>query len=257
MDEIADRHRRAIEDAKVTTSPSNPIALLRKRLCALESQGRFEDRPYPTGLIQFPWELTGRGFFPGGDGLWREAASVEGPSRCPFPFEGIMFVGQDFGSIGKYPPQNRPWELDNVATWKFLVKRIEKSKIPANASFFTNALLGLREKGSTVGQNQCLQNQKYAEMCRSFLSYQIEIQNPRLIVIFRSVQSQIYSTMLSEVCNIAGRPNLKNATCLGRKRILLVTPHPSSDHGVIRRNRKNYDSRCNDLSEAWQHAKNL
>jgi uracil-DNA glycosylase len=258
MDEIADRNRRAVEDAKVTTRPRNPVCLLRERLRELESHGRFEGKPYPRGLIEFPWELTGRGFFPGGDGLWREAASIKGPALYSFPFEGIMFVGQDFGSLGKYPPQERPWELDNVATWKFLVKRIEESKIPADRSFFTNALLGLREKGPTIGQNQCLRDTpEYEQMCRSFLSYQIEIQDPRLIVIFRSVQPQFYSPMFSDVCTIDGRPNLKNATCVGRKRIILITPHPSSDHGVINRNPQNYRLRCDDLSEGWRHAKNL
>jgi hypothetical protein len=244
-------------DSNGSKRPNDPIGLLRSRLKMLESELRFNKRPYPDKLIPFPWILTGRGFFPGGDGLWRDLippSAIKGPALHPFPFDGIMFVGQDFGSLQKYPPKDRPWELNNVATWKFLVKRIEESRIPGPCCFFTNALLGLREEGSTIGQNQCVSISEYSDLCRSLLAYQIEIQDPRLIVIFKSVNEAIYQSLFSQISTISNNPRISTYVCAGRKRVVLITQHPSSDHGVIFRYPDNYRSRCNALSEAWKHA---
>jgi hypothetical protein len=166
-----------------------------------------------------------------------------------------MFIGQDFGSVDRYPPQAKPWELDNVATWRFLTKRIKQSGIPGASSFFTNALLGLRKEGPTIGQNQCISNPKYTGICRDFLAYQIEVLDPRFIVIFKSVDQVIYSPLFSSSSSV--QDNMHTVVCKGRTRVVLVTQHPSSDHGVINRFPENYCARCKDLAEGWRIANEL
>lgn len=236
----------------------NPIKKLRSELNNIESASNFNGKPYPDPLVSFPWELTGRGFFPGGDGLWRDPnpSSVIGPSTYPFPFNGIMFVGQDFGSIDKYPPKNRAWELDNVATWKFLVERIKQSGIPGEMSFFTNALLGLRKEGSTIGQNPCISMPLYVEICRNFLAMQIKIQDPKLIVVFRSVSTLAYSPLFKNI-RAVDNSNIKITNCCDRDRVVLITQHPSSDYGVITKYPEKFQARCDDLATAWCIANSL
>jgi len=207
-------------------------------------------RAYPDGLVEFPFELTGRGFFPGGDGLWREQSALHEAATHLYPIDGIMFVGQDFGSVTKYPRPKCPWENNN-ATWKFLTKRIEKSGIPGESCFFTNSLLGLRKEGSTEGQNPCISNSDYMDICREFLAYQIETIDPRLIVIFRSVPEDSYLPLLFERTCYKSNSNISRALCVGRKRLILQTQHPRSDSGVITKGPLNYNARCGDLAQAW------
>jgi hypothetical protein len=51
------------------------IEMLRQHIKQLENELRFHGEPYPDGLVAFPGVLQGQGFFPGGDGLWREISS--------------------------------------------------------------------------------------------------------------------------------------------------------------------------------------
>jgi len=220
-------------------------------LKSIETGLLFNRQAYPDGLVKFPFELIGRGFFPGGDGLWREPSAPHEAATHPYPFDGIMFVGQDFGSVAKYPLPKYPWGNNN-ATWKFLIKRIEKSGVPGDRCFFTNSLLGLRNAGSTQGPNPCISNPTYMDTCRDFLAYQIEIIDPRLIVVFRSVHEDSYLSLLSDRTAVDGNSNISSALCVNRTRVVLQTQHPSSDYGVIKKIPPlNYDKRCNDLAQAW------
>jgi hypothetical protein len=58
-----------------------------------------EGKPYPDGMAPFLGRLTGQGFFPGGDGLWRDDSRIKLSSTSPFPIGGIMFRGNDFGTL--------------------------------------------------------------------------------------------------------------------------------------------------------------
>jgi hypothetical protein len=60
------------------------------------------ETPYPEGMTRFPFRLTGQGFFPGGDGLWREDNQLHLPCSGFLPPSGIMFVGQDFGTLQSF-----------------------------------------------------------------------------------------------------------------------------------------------------------
>jgi hypothetical protein len=245
-------------DAAATNKnlPKRQIELLRLKLSDLEAEARFDGNPYPEPLCPFPWPLTGRGFFPAGDGIWRDPdlRSIAAPPAHPFPLSGTMFLGQDFGSISTYPPRNKPYELDNVPTWPFLVRRMKIAGIPGPQGFFTNALLGLRREGSTIGANSCIRDPRYESMCRDFLSYQIQIQDPILVVVFQTAPDLIYRPLLKAIQPVDAKHQIYSAFCQGRRRVWLTTEHPRSDSGVISRNPANYSARCKRLARAWEYA---
>lgn len=80
------------------------VDLLRRDLARLEATARFQGRSCPEGIEPFPRTLIGQGFFPGGDGLWRDAGpeALKRPSPNPFPENGIMFLGNDFGTLAGF-----------------------------------------------------------------------------------------------------------------------------------------------------------
>jgi hypothetical protein len=88
-----------IQPAAEMMSDCPEVRLLRDKIDQLEQERRFEGN-YPKGMARFPGKLTGQGFFPGGDGLWRD--DVQGPSTSPFPVGGIMFLGNDFGTLESF-----------------------------------------------------------------------------------------------------------------------------------------------------------
>ncbi len=78
------------------------VAELWHRLESMELEGRFAGDTYPVGMCAFPFHLTGQGFFPGGDGLWRADSDLALASSGLLPFGGLMFVGNDFGTLESY-----------------------------------------------------------------------------------------------------------------------------------------------------------
>lgn len=121
------------------------IERLRAKLADLESQIRFDQAPYPEGLTGFPGILTGQGFFPGGDGLWRDSP-LDPPSNN-YPVNGIMVLGNDFGCLdnpnNSRSPGFRQWlnmGYENPPTWK-IKETFRKAGLPPEQCFFTNAYL--------------------------------------------------------------------------------------------------------------------
>src|SRR5215469_2237441 len=115
-----------------------------RRLEQQEDEYRFGWRRYPVGMCSFPFRLTGQGFFPGGDGLWRNESELGAASRGILPQRGTVFVGNDFGTLASFRKlQGRGYE--NVPTWRHIKARIASAKIPSECTFFTNAIVGLRE----------------------------------------------------------------------------------------------------------------
>ena len=108
--------------------------VLRKHLNAIEAEKRFNGKAYPEGLEPFPRTLVGQGFFPGGDGLWRDAdqSSLREPSRYAFPYCGIMFLGNDFGTLESFQKLQLH---ENPPTWWRLRQRLELHKFPERLAF--------------------------------------------------------------------------------------------------------------------------
>jgi hypothetical protein len=101
-----------------TTPPE--IEALWNRISQLEAELRFAGKPYPDGMAPFPGRLTGQGFFPGGDGLWRDDSRIKLSSTSSFPVGGIMFLGNDFGTLQTFEKTMRT-SSGGSPQWRFPV----------------------------------------------------------------------------------------------------------------------------------------
>src|SRR6266576_2133772 len=102
------------------------MQILRNRLLRLEREIRFNGKPYPDGLAPFPGMLAGQGFFPGGDGLWRDDAHLHDGPLCDFAPGGIMFLGNDFGNLDSFKKLLRKG-YENPTTWRNLKLRLSRA----------------------------------------------------------------------------------------------------------------------------------
>jgi len=156
------------------------IDVLFKQLKAMEESNRFSGKPYPPGMEPFPRRLLGQGFFPGGDGLWRDddPAKMRAPSPYQFPKNGIMFLGNDFGSTLGF---SKLKVHENPPTWRHLRTRLLNANIAGQLGFYTNAYLGLRNDRDALADP--ISHREYDQFCKEFLEFQILTQAPKLIVV--------------------------------------------------------------------------
>ena len=173
----------------------NLIGQLRKRIAQMESERRFDNKAYPEGLVRFPGVLPGQGFFPGGDGLWRD--DPNSAAMHELTTGGIMVLGNDFGCLdsedARSPGFNQclPRGYENPPTWTFFKELYGKS-VPKNECFFTNAYLGLRrcskstdpcpKKVKITGLSPGLKDEKFLPFCQEFFECQLSILRPRVII---------------------------------------------------------------------------
>jgi hypothetical protein len=59
----------------------------------------------------------------GGDGLWRDDSRIKLSSTSLFPVGGIMFLGNDFGTLETFKKTLRTG-YENVLTWRNLKRRL-------------------------------------------------------------------------------------------------------------------------------------
>ena len=222
------------------------IEQLRAKIRELEAKGRFNGRAYPEGIELFPKTLVGQGFFPGGDGLWREdePSALRSPGRGEFPDRGIMFLGNDFGTLASF---TRLKLHENPPTWRFIRKRLMASGISGQLGFFTNAYLGLRADRDALAEG--MQMLEYDQMCDELLAYQVNQQRPKLVVVLgdrpcRLVQStySIQQLPKGKVCSISLDSD--------HLRILAVS-HPFSD---LRKSPTEIQKEGTILRETWNFA---
>lgn len=157
-------------------------------LKAMEDERRFDCKPYPTGMCSFPFKLTGQGFFPGGDGLWRNDTQLGQESSGALSVGGIIFLGNDFGTLRTYQKLHSKG-YENPPTWRHLKERIRRAGLPEDRIFCTNAILGLRTGDTVTALDQIAwpKGSPFAAFCHEFLIYQVETLRPRLLVILGSV----------------------------------------------------------------------
>src|SRR5262245_13937158 len=102
---------------------------------------------YPNGVVRVPELIPGLAFFPGGRGVFQERRE-----KPDFPFGKIMLVGQDFDTVENFNDSLRHGEEDrNYGTWQNLLKLLARVGISPTSCFYTNAYMGLREKGPNTG----------------------------------------------------------------------------------------------------------
>ena len=223
---------------------------LRERIDELEREERFEGHPYPHGITGFPRSLVGQGFFPGGDGLWREKDRLKEPSNIAFPERGIMFLGNDFGTFENFKKLKLH---ENPPTWWRLRQRIERAGIDGKIGFFTNAYLGLRTDKAALADSRlrkASEENSYRELCAEFQRFQVATQSPRLIVILGSRPASLFEYALSSMA--IEKDTIQRHDFAGHSLTILLSTHPYSDMS------KTDDAKTKEaaiLSSAWKNVK--
>ncbi|MGA2206849.1 MAG: hypothetical protein ABSG10_08960 [Terracidiphilus sp.] len=222
---------------KVKTDPSSGTIIdLWDHLESMEREMRFDGKPYPKGMCQFPFRLTGQGFFPGGDGLWRDDNELGMEKDAILPREGAVFIGNDFGTLNSYL-RLRARNYENVPTWRHIKSRVRNAGVPSERTFFTNAILGLREDGSALDKKSWQRMPAFSAFCGEFLRFQLKSIAPKLVVIMGPDASEAFDTF--------AKGNNKFET--------LYTTHPYADFGLSKERRSEEIER---LSRAWKRAAN-
>jgi len=129
--------------------------------------------------------ILGTGFFPVGDGLYREDGL-----NPEFPFNGIMIVGQDYGTLeyvyNEGKKINSELEIKTGKTWPNVIKiYFNDFNMPKDKCFFTNALMGLRIDPKMTGpmiSKIKSSNPLLLDKNRQFFIKQIEKQKPKIII---------------------------------------------------------------------------
>ena len=222
------------------------IEVLFERLREMEASKRFNGSSYPSELVPFPRRLVGQGFFPGGNGLWRsdEPAKMRAPSTCQFPENGIMFLGNDFGSVFGF---SRLKLHENPPTWRHLRVRLRHANIDGEIGFYTNAFLGLRNDRNALAHP--INDKQYDQFCGEFLEFQILTQRPKLIVILGERPNTLFRQVVS--CNFASVGTVAKASLGSLLTNVITVSHPYSD---LNKSDNEKLSEGLILSRAWQSA---
>ncbi len=134
---------------------------------------------YPDEVVRIPARIEGTAFFPGGDGLYREGGA---PAISDLPLGGVMILGHNFDSErGFRASVDRGSESLTTGTWRNLLRLLEKTAIPVDRCFFTNAFMGLC-KGDDNKKFLGRGNSDFRAACLEFLRVQIAVQRPKLII---------------------------------------------------------------------------
>jgi uracil-DNA glycosylase len=174
---------------------------------------------------------NGVGFFPYGSGLL-------GSDKDTLPQEGIMLVGQDFGTLGYLTHKIiSDGEVGNK-TYDNLLKIIPdelKTKV-----FLTNLLMGVRKPPAKMtGKNPVLlkpeENRTYLDACFTFFEKQIMASNPRLIIVlgsepFKAILKYYERSNFTNFRKYSLNDTNHAIGVNGKEYRMIVIPHPSMWH---------------------------
>ena len=118
-------------------------------------------------------------FFPGGCGLWRgENAFGEMPST--FPANSIIVVGHNFDILTAFERTKARGGEANGPFWQNLLGMLNTAGLKPEECFYTNALMGLKNDGSSTGPMPRVPG--YIDQCKGFLKDQVAIVQPRALL---------------------------------------------------------------------------
>ena len=162
---------------------------------------------YPSTISKMRGFLRGTAFFPGGQGLY--IRDINNPPS--FPVNGIMVLGQDFDNAKGFQDtiQNGDYDELNSKTWRNMLSIFTPSGINPSDCFFTNAIMGVRNTESNVGESPAFSAPVFLEQCRSFFLYQLNVQKPKLVIVLGTKVIQ-FLTPLSQRFNEWSPYGLKN-----------------------------------------------
>jgi hypothetical protein len=214
------------------------VSRLWQQMERLENERRFDGAAYPDGLAPFPFRLSGQGFFPGGDGLWRDKASAS--STGELPTGGILFLAADSGTVESYNKLcNRGYQ--NELGWKNLRRCILEAGLPTNKIFCSNIYPGLRTDRRALGVYPAVRNPEFRLFSAELLRFQIEVLSPKLIVTLGPVP-ELFVHQFHHLLVLRD----------GSRPAVLFMPHPGRDSELLA------PMRCHQLAgelrEAWENA---
>lgn len=142
--------------------------------------------PYPTDKVQpTDQRIEGLAFFPGGAGLRNAHPRFRLPQM---PIGEVMVLGHIFNTVALYHKAvHDNSENENSPTWRPLLCFLDTCHIAATSCFFTNGYMGLKvESAGSFGaffQALLRDNKDYIKSCRGFLLKQLQVQQPRLLLV--------------------------------------------------------------------------
>lgn len=163
-----------------------------------------------------------------------------------------MVLGQDFGPKCWHEKYSREeaYDLDSD-TWKNLLEYLHCVDIYPKDCFFTNAYMGLMEKG-WLDKMKVKEFKPFKQSCKPFLDKQIRMQKPQLILALGSYAIELIAELSSD--DLAEwRPwrNFEKLDCLGPVRsdsfngstsaTVVALVHPSAQWTPAFKNR-HYDA---------------
>ena len=115
--------------------------------------------------------------------------------------------------------------------------------------FSTNAVMGLRTKGTALNKSDWGSHPIFLEFCREFFVYQVETLKPRLLVILGPIARSTIETL------IPGKSTDNSGTRLARVGnhtvSVIHTTHPYGDFNFSEE-RRDRDAEC--MARAWEAA---
>lgn len=131
------------------------------------------------GFVNARKQIAGLGFFPGGQGLWKEPGSSLPVDTGEKP---ILVLGNNFGTASYLDDLNFE-ESRSHGTWMGLIALFKSAGVPLHRCFFTNAypalLLGVKNVSRICPKKL---DPSFIERCQVFLHSQIHAMQPRLIL---------------------------------------------------------------------------
>lgn len=154
--------------------------------------------PYPAGVVQVRGRIGGTAFFPGGTGLW---GTVPDQPLPPMPVGGVMVLGHNFDcETGFAASLRRGGENLNGPTWRTIRAVLRQAGIALEQCFFTNAYMGLKAGSEPTGTFPGARNGDFVRRCQRFLTEQIRLQQPRLLLTLGKEVPPVLAPLAPELC---------------------------------------------------------
>ena len=151
---------------------------------------------YPKGIMSIALgEIKETSFFPGGSGTFYLKRNIKGRK--------IMVLGQDWGTKAGFDDDFKKGtvNIEVNPTWRNLLKLLREKEIkglgitPEADCFFTNIILGLREKGGMTGITPAIKVPEFIEKCKDFFHLQLRTQQPEIVLVLGMQTAILISEM--------------------------------------------------------------
>jgi uracil-DNA glycosylase len=142
---------------------------------------------YPDGMFPIYGGVHRPAFFPGGKGTSDNSESLLG--------KDIMILGQDFGDYDGFikSTQNEHEDFMKNATWRNIKLLFDDVGLSLDKGFYTNAIMGVRIGNQGVGKSPAFLNEPFIKYCREFFKFQVELNNPKLVIVCGKLVAQFLS----------------------------------------------------------------